>query len=84
MGKYRHFKNKEYETLCVAINTKTEEEMMVYRGLYGNHEVWTRPPSMFLGYKEKNEKQIKRFEKNKNLKFCFVNQNRIFISYATV
>lgn len=63
MGKYRHFKNKKYETLCVAINTETDEEMMVYRGLYGNYEIWARPLSMFLGYKEENGKQIKRFKK---------------------
>lgn len=63
MGKYRHFKNKEYETICVAINTETDEEMMVYRALYGNFDIWARPLSMFLGYKEQDGKLIKRFQK---------------------
>ncbi len=31
-GKYRHFKNKDYEVLCVAFDEVTEEPLVVYKG----------------------------------------------------
>ena len=46
-GKYRHFKGNEYEVLCVAKHSETEEPMVVYRALYGNGDVWVRPASMW-------------------------------------
>ena len=47
-GRYRHFKGKEYEVLGVARHSETEEEMVVYRALYGEGGLWVRPLSMFL------------------------------------
>ena len=41
-GRYRHFKGKEYEVLYLARHSETEEEMVVYRALYGDYGV--RPP----------------------------------------
>ena len=32
-GRYRHFKGKEYELLCTARHSETEELMVVYRAL---------------------------------------------------
>lgn len=46
-GRYRHFKGKEYEVLGVARHSETEEEMVVYRTLYGDHSLWVRPASMW-------------------------------------
>ena len=34
-GRYRHFKGNEYEVLGMARHSETEEEMVVYRALYG-------------------------------------------------
>lgn len=34
-GKYRHYKGHDYEVIGVAIHTETEEELVVYRQLYG-------------------------------------------------
>ncbi|MGI6497826.1 MAG: DUF1653 domain-containing protein [Oscillospiraceae bacterium] len=46
-GKYRHFKGKEYQLLYVARHSETQEEMIVYRALYGDRGVWVRPASMW-------------------------------------
>ena len=47
-GRYRHFKGNEYQVLGVARHSETEEEMVVYRALYGEGGLWVRPLSMFL------------------------------------
>lgn len=46
-GRYRHYKGKEYEVLGVARHSETEEEMVVYRCLYGDFSLWVRPLAMF-------------------------------------
>jgi cyclomaltodextrinase len=61
-GKYRHFKGKEYEAIGVAKHSETLEEFVVYRALYGEHELWMRPLKMFMGKVIVNGKEIPRFE----------------------
>ena len=46
-GLYRHFKGGEYQMLCMARHSETEEWMVVYRALYGERGVWVRPASMW-------------------------------------
>ena len=46
-GRYRHFKGNEYQVLGVARHSETEEEMVVYRALYGEGGLWVRPAAMF-------------------------------------
>ena len=60
-GKYRHFKGNEYRVLCLARNSETLEEMVVYQALYGEHEVWVRPASMWNETVNRDGKTIKRF-----------------------
>lgn len=66
--KYRHFKSPDmiYEVLMIAINTETNEEMVVYNSLYGEFKTWVRPLNMFLEKVDKNKypnvKQEYRFE----------------------
>ena len=48
LGKYRHFKGGEYEVLAVAKHSETLEPMVVYRALYGDGTIWTRPAMMWL------------------------------------
>ena len=48
IGRYRHYKGKEYEVIGVARHSETEEEFVVYRTCYGNFDLWIRPKSMFL------------------------------------
>ena len=63
----RHFKGNEYEILCFALDSETQEEMVVYRALYGEHGVWVRPKAMFLSKVDRekypNVEQEYRFEK---------------------
>ncbi len=45
---YEHYKGKKYQILAVGRNSETLEECVVYQALYGEHDVWVRPLSMFL------------------------------------
>ncbi len=47
-GRYRHYKGKEYEVIGIARHSETEEELVVYRTLYGNFDLWVRPKVMFM------------------------------------
>jgi hypothetical protein len=48
-GRYRHYKGNLYEVLGVARHSETEEELVVYRALYGAGGLWVRPRAMFQG-----------------------------------
>ena len=62
-GKYRHFKGGEYEVLFLARHSETTEEMVVYRALYGDGQVWVRPASMWNETVEYRGSRVKRFTK---------------------
>lgn len=62
LGKYRHFKGKEYAVLYVAKHSETLEEYVVYRQLYGDEGIWIRPLSMFCEVIERDGKTYPRFE----------------------
>ena len=61
LGKYRHFKGKEYEVIGVAKHSESLEEMVIYRALYGEGGLWARPASMWDEEVEKEGKMYKRF-----------------------
>lgn len=63
LGKYRHYKGKEYEVLMLATHSETEEEMVVYRMMYGEESVWVRPYDMFTAMVDSNGSVKPRFEK---------------------
>ena len=47
-GVYRQFKGKMYIVEDVAYDSETEEEMVVYRALYGDNRLWVRPYDLFI------------------------------------
>ena len=47
-GIYKHFKGDYYVVEDVAIHSETKEKYVVYRGLYGERELYIRPLDMFL------------------------------------
>lgn len=47
-GRYRHYKGNYYQVIDTARHSETEELMVVYRCLYGDHGLWVRPLEMFL------------------------------------
>jgi hypothetical protein len=48
LGVYRHYKGKDYEVIAVARHSETEEELVVYRLMYGDFSYWVRPLTMFM------------------------------------
>lgn len=65
-GKYRHFKGKEYEVIGIARHSETEEPVVVYRALYGEHGIWVRPASMWNETVERDGQVYQRFVLLKN------------------
>ncbi len=60
-GRYRHYKGKDYEVIAVARHSETEEEMVVYRTLYGDFSLWVRPLKMFIETVEVEGRELPRF-----------------------
>jgi hypothetical protein len=48
LGIYEHYKGNRYEVLGVSRHSETYEELVVYRGQYGSHDLWVRPLNSFL------------------------------------
>ncbi len=61
-GRYRHYKGLEYQVLGVARHSETEEELVVYRPLYGEGGLWVRPLQMFVETVEMENGAVARFE----------------------
>ena len=47
-GRYRHYKGQPYRVVGVAKHSETQEDLVVYQALYGEHALWVRPAAMFL------------------------------------
>lgn len=61
-GLYRHYKGPEYQVLGLAKHSETEEELVVYRALYGEFGLWVRPVAMFTETVTLEGKVVPRFE----------------------
>ena len=60
-GRYRHFKGNEYEVIGFGKHSETLEEMVIYKALYGEGEIWLRPVSMWNEEITRDGKTFKRF-----------------------
>ena len=60
-GRYKHFKGNYYLVVGTALNTETEEVMVIYKALYEDGQVFARPISSFTEKVERNN-QTYRFE----------------------
>lgn len=71
LGRYRHYKGKEYEVLRVVMHTETNEKLVLYRALYeipalreeyGDDPWFVRPFAMFNETVEIDGQTMPRFE----------------------
>lgn len=69
LGKYQHFRNKQfYELICFATHSETKEKMVVYKALYASadyeiNHAWVRPRDMFFEEVEHEGMLVPRFRK---------------------
>lgn len=61
LGRYRHYKGRDYELIGLARHADTEELLVVYRCLYGNYDLWVRPYADFIAPVEIGGELIPRF-----------------------
>ena len=62
LGIYKHFKGNLYEVVAIAKHSETLEDMVVYKALYGDGDVWVRPLNMWGEVIERDGETFKRFE----------------------
>jgi hypothetical protein len=61
-GIYRHYKGGMYKVIAIAMHTETREEMVVYRSLDDERQLWVRPLEMFRERIKVDGKPVPRFE----------------------
>ena len=60
-GLYRHYKGAQYQVIGTVRHSETEEELVLYRALYGEKGLWVRPLVMFTETVLVDGKQQPRF-----------------------
>ena len=60
-GLYRHYKGQSYRVLGCVRHSETDQWLVLYRAIYGEHGFWVRPASMFAETVEVAGKQQPRF-----------------------
>ena len=62
LGRYRHYKGKEYTVIDIARHSETLEQLVVYRQEYGDHALWVRPKQMFFETVMVDGREVPRFQ----------------------
>lgn len=47
LGIYKHYKGNIYEVIGIGKHSETLEELVVYRSIKNENEIWLRPISMW-------------------------------------
>lgn len=75
---YRHFKGNYYIIEDLAHHTETDETMVIYRALYGDHKLYARSLDMFVSEvdheKYPDVAQKYRFELQTNFQIDAINK----------
>jgi hypothetical protein len=61
LGRYRHYKGKDYSVVGFARHSETEEVMVLYVPLYGEGGYWVRPLAMFTENVVVEGREVPRF-----------------------
>ena len=62
LGLYEHYKGNKYQVIAVAHDSDTLEEMVVYRALYGDNNLWVKKIDIWLKPEVINGQEIPRFK----------------------
>jgi len=62
LGIYRHYKGNQYEVVGFAKHSETLEDMVIYKALFGEGDIWVRPLSMWGELVETDGEAVRRFE----------------------
>lgn len=62
LGRYRHYKNKQYTVLGLVCHSETQEQLVLYRPEYGERRLWVRPRAMFFEDVIVDGKRLPRFD----------------------
>ena len=60
LGKYKHYKGKDYEVIGLARHSETLEDLVVY--LDDKQRLWVRPLKMFTEDVKIEGKKVPRFK----------------------
>ena len=67
LGRYRHYKGKEYEVMGFVRDSESLKRLVLYRALYdseefGKNALWVRPEDMFFEMVDVDRESVPRFE----------------------
>jgi hypothetical protein len=61
LGRYRHYKGRDYSVLGFARHSETEDVLVLYVPLYGEGGYWVRPLALFTATVLVEGREVPRF-----------------------